>query len=110
MEQPIVERVRSFNRTVTEGIGVLDDHFLGRGRPLGESRILWEIGVDGTEVRALRSLALGRSLLTAPKYARCGSGSASIPGTSAASCDRSRGRGSSQSVPAAVTAVSDRRH
>jgi DNA-binding MarR family transcriptional regulator/GNAT superfamily N-acetyltransferase len=54
MEQPIVERVRSFNRTVTEGIGVLDDHFLGRGRPLGESRILWEIGNDGTEVRALR--------------------------------------------------------
>jgi DNA-binding MarR family transcriptional regulator/GNAT superfamily N-acetyltransferase len=54
MEQPVIKRVRSFNRTVTEGIGVLDDHFLGRGRPLGESRILWEIGNDGTEVRALR--------------------------------------------------------
>jgi len=54
MERPIIERVRSFNRTVTEGIGVLDDHFLGRNRPLGESRILWEIGADGTEVRALR--------------------------------------------------------
>jgi DNA-binding MarR family transcriptional regulator/GNAT superfamily N-acetyltransferase len=54
MNQPIIERVRSFNRTVTEGIGVLDDHFLGRGRPLGESRILWEIGNDGTEVRTLR--------------------------------------------------------
>src|SRR5262252_9546658 len=54
MGQAIIERVRSFNRTVTEGIGVLDDHFLGRGRPLGESRILWEIGPDGAEVRALR--------------------------------------------------------
>src|SRR4029077_11886356 len=50
-----IGHVRSFNRTVTEGIGVLDDRFLGRGRPLGESRILWEIGKDGTEVRALRS-------------------------------------------------------
>jgi DNA-binding MarR family transcriptional regulator/GNAT superfamily N-acetyltransferase len=55
MSQAIIERVRSFNRTVTEGIGVLDDHFLGRGRPLGESRILWEIGHDGTELRALRT-------------------------------------------------------
>ena len=55
MSQAIIERVRSFNRTVTEGIGVLDDHFLGRGRPLGESRILWEIGHDGTEVRTLRT-------------------------------------------------------
>jgi DNA-binding MarR family transcriptional regulator/N-acetylglutamate synthase-like GNAT family acetyltransferase len=54
MAQAIIDRVRSFNRTVTEGLGVLDDHFLGRGRPLGESRILWEIGLDGAEVRALR--------------------------------------------------------
>jgi DNA-binding MarR family transcriptional regulator/GNAT superfamily N-acetyltransferase len=49
-----VQQVRSFNRTVTEGVGALDDHFLGRPRPLGESRLLWEIGPDGTEVRALR--------------------------------------------------------
>ena len=48
-----IERVRRFNRTVTERVGALDDHFLGRGRPLGEARLLWEIG-DGAELRALR--------------------------------------------------------
>ena len=53
MNQQIVEQVRSFNRTVTEGIGVLDDRFLGRSRPLGDSRLLWEIGA-GADVRALR--------------------------------------------------------
>jgi DNA-binding MarR family transcriptional regulator/GNAT superfamily N-acetyltransferase len=39
---------------VTERIGALDDEYLGRGRPLGESRMLWEIGLDGAEVRQLR--------------------------------------------------------
>jgi GNAT superfamily N-acetyltransferase/DNA-binding MarR family transcriptional regulator len=50
----IVEQVRRFNRTVTEGIGVLDDRFLGRSRPIGESRLLWEIGRDGADVRTLQ--------------------------------------------------------
>jgi len=50
-----IERVRSFNRTVAEGIGLLDDRFLGRGRPVGESRLLWEIGADGAEIRGLRA-------------------------------------------------------
>jgi DNA-binding MarR family transcriptional regulator/GNAT superfamily N-acetyltransferase len=50
-----VAQVRSFNRTVAERIGALTDQFLGRGRPMGESRALWEIGVKGTEVRALRT-------------------------------------------------------
>jgi len=49
-----IQRIRSFNRTVTEGIGALDDRFLGRSRPLGESRVLWEIGPEGAEVRVLR--------------------------------------------------------
>jgi len=48
-----VARVRSFNRTVTERVGALQDSFLARGRPLGASRVLWEIG-DGTDARALR--------------------------------------------------------
>ncbi len=55
MEMPLVEQVRSFNRTMTERIGVLNDHFLGRNHPLGEARLLWEIGAQGAEVRELRS-------------------------------------------------------
>jgi DNA-binding MarR family transcriptional regulator/GNAT superfamily N-acetyltransferase len=54
MEAAATERVRSFNRTVTQRIGVLQDEYLSRGRPLGESRVLWEIGDDGTDLRALR--------------------------------------------------------
>src|SRR5438445_6548580 len=54
MEMPLVEQVRSFNRTMTERVGVLNDHFLGRDRPLGEARLLWEIGAEGAAVRELR--------------------------------------------------------
>jgi DNA-binding MarR family transcriptional regulator len=50
-----VTQVRRFNRAVTQRIGALDDDFLARGRPLGEARVLWEIGEEGCEVRALRS-------------------------------------------------------
>jgi DNA-binding MarR family transcriptional regulator/GNAT superfamily N-acetyltransferase len=49
-----VAQVRSFNRTVTERVGALQDSFLARGRPLGASRMLWEIG-DGADVRELRA-------------------------------------------------------
>jgi DNA-binding MarR family transcriptional regulator/GNAT superfamily N-acetyltransferase len=55
MDMPLVEQVRSFNRTMTERVGVLNDHFLGRNHPLGEARLLWEIGAQGAEVRELRS-------------------------------------------------------
>jgi DNA-binding MarR family transcriptional regulator/GNAT superfamily N-acetyltransferase len=48
-------QIRSFNRIVAESIGAIDDHFLGRGRPMGESRLLWEIGVEGADIRALRA-------------------------------------------------------
>jgi DNA-binding MarR family transcriptional regulator len=54
MHPAAIQSVRRFNRTITEGIGVLNDRFLGRARPLGEARMLWEIGPDGLEVRALR--------------------------------------------------------
>jgi DNA-binding MarR family transcriptional regulator/N-acetylglutamate synthase-like GNAT family acetyltransferase len=50
----LVAQVRSFNRTVTERVGALNDAYLGRGRALGEARVLWEIGRAGGEVRALR--------------------------------------------------------
>lgn len=50
-----IDEVRHFNRTVTERLGALSDNFLGLHRPLGESRVLWEIGRDGCEVRLLRA-------------------------------------------------------
>jgi len=55
MASQAIRRVRSFNRTVTERVGVLSDHFLDRPRPLAESRLLWEIGREGADVRALRA-------------------------------------------------------
>jgi DNA-binding MarR family transcriptional regulator/GNAT superfamily N-acetyltransferase len=55
MSDAMVDQVRRFNRIVTERVGALDDHFLGGERPLGEARLLWEIGPDGCEVRLLRA-------------------------------------------------------
>ena len=55
MDQPLVDQVRSFNRVVTRRIGVLNDQYLGRNRPLGQDRVLWEIGTEGCEIRALRA-------------------------------------------------------
>jgi DNA-binding MarR family transcriptional regulator/N-acetylglutamate synthase-like GNAT family acetyltransferase len=55
MDADQVRRVRSFNRTVSQRIGALKDHFLDRDRPLGEARLLYEIGRDGAEVRDLRA-------------------------------------------------------
>jgi DNA-binding MarR family transcriptional regulator/GNAT superfamily N-acetyltransferase len=49
-----VEVLRSFHRTVTARVGALETEYLGRGRPLGECRVLWEIEPEGTELRALR--------------------------------------------------------
>src|SRR5580693_10410527 len=51
----MVSQVRRFNRTVTRRIGALNDTFLARDRPLGQARLLWEIGPDGSDVRALRA-------------------------------------------------------
>jgi DNA-binding MarR family transcriptional regulator/N-acetylglutamate synthase-like GNAT family acetyltransferase len=57
MDASMVEAVRRFNRTVTQRVGALNDHYLGGARPLGEARLLWEIG-DGRDLRSLRA-ALG---------------------------------------------------
>ena len=51
----MIDQVRSFNRTVTQRAGALDDAFLARRRPLGQSRVLWEIGREGCDVRLLRA-------------------------------------------------------
>jgi DNA-binding MarR family transcriptional regulator len=50
-----VAKLRQFNRAITRHLGVLENDFLGRKRSLGESRILYEIGTAGTNVRDLRS-------------------------------------------------------
>src|SRR6266581_1469674 len=55
MSGAAVGQVRSFNRLITERVGALNDRYLARDRPLGEARLLWEIGVDGCDVRRLRS-------------------------------------------------------
>jgi len=55
MDARMVGQVRSFNRTVTQRIGALNDEFLSRDRPLGQARLLWEIGPDGCDIRLLRS-------------------------------------------------------
>ena len=49
------QRLRRFNRTVTRRIGVLTDDYLGHGRPLAESRLLFEVGRGGSDVRDLRA-------------------------------------------------------
>ncbi|MGH7512657.1 MAG: bifunctional helix-turn-helix transcriptional regulator/GNAT family N-acetyltransferase [Gemmatimonadales bacterium] len=54
MQADEISQVRRFNRLVTQRAGVLDDHFLGRDRPLGESRLLYEIGPGGADLRDLR--------------------------------------------------------
>lgn len=47
--------LRRFNRTWSQRVGALDESFLGTGRPLAVSRLLFEIGsADGASVLALR--------------------------------------------------------
>jgi DNA-binding MarR family transcriptional regulator/GNAT superfamily N-acetyltransferase len=55
MSDALIERVRSFNRTVTQTIGALQQGYLGRQRPLGESRLLFEIGETGATASDLRA-------------------------------------------------------
>jgi DNA-binding MarR family transcriptional regulator/GNAT superfamily N-acetyltransferase len=58
MPDAAIQQVRRFNRLVTRRVGALDDSYLSRGRPLGEARLIFEIGLAGADVRALRA-ALG---------------------------------------------------
>jgi DNA-binding MarR family transcriptional regulator/GNAT superfamily N-acetyltransferase len=49
-----IEFVRGFNRLVTRRLGALDDPYLGK-RPLGECRVLYEIGLEGATARDVRA-------------------------------------------------------
>ena len=55
MDPDSIRLVRSFNRAVTQAVGALDQSYLERGRPLGEARVLFEIGADGADARTLRA-------------------------------------------------------
>lgn len=55
MDPTDIARVRRFNRAVTTETGALDSSFLGRGRPLGEARVLCRIGAEGCDVATIRA-------------------------------------------------------
>jgi DNA-binding MarR family transcriptional regulator len=53
--QSAIDAVRRFNRVVTQRVGALNEDYLARTRPLGASRVLWEVGPGGIDVRAVRA-------------------------------------------------------
>lgn len=55
MASDSIQTVRSFYRALTLRVGVLGDCFLGRQRPIALSRLLFEIGRGGADVRELRT-------------------------------------------------------
>ena len=62
MSTDSIARVRRFQRAATTEIGLLDESFLGRGRPLGPARVLNAIGKgheDVSEIRAYLRLDSG---------------------------------------------------
>jgi DNA-binding MarR family transcriptional regulator/GNAT superfamily N-acetyltransferase len=50
----MLDQVRSFNRTVTQAIGALEENYLSGRLPLSEARVLWEVA-EGCDVRELRA-------------------------------------------------------
>ncbi len=50
-----IGEVRRFNRVVTQRVGALNDAYMARDRPLGQARVLWEIGLLGCDLRELRA-------------------------------------------------------
>jgi DNA-binding MarR family transcriptional regulator/GNAT superfamily N-acetyltransferase len=65
MNDDAIALVRRFNRLVTQRAGALDADYLGRPRPLAASRLLFEIGPETVELRALRErLGLDAGYLT----------------------------------------------
>ena len=55
MDEAEIKAVRRFNRIVTERIGALDEAYLAHDRSLGASRLLWEVGSEGSDARELRA-------------------------------------------------------
>jgi DNA-binding MarR family transcriptional regulator/GNAT superfamily N-acetyltransferase len=75
MDHLQIAQVRRFHRLVTKRAGAIEDHFLGRDRPLGESRVLYEIGTSGADIRELRErLELDSGYLSRLVQSLAGSG------------------------------------
>ena len=55
MSNDTIAAARRFYRTLTLRVGMLTDSFLGRGRPLAQARLLFEIGESGADIRELRA-------------------------------------------------------
>jgi DNA-binding MarR family transcriptional regulator/GNAT superfamily N-acetyltransferase len=55
MDDRQIQQVRRFNRLIIRRVGALDHDYLKRGRPLGEARLIYEVGTAGAEVGALRA-------------------------------------------------------
>src|SRR5581483_3090095 len=55
MNRTAIATVRRFNRVAGERIGALRSDFLGLRRPIGEARLLWEVGERGADIRDLRA-------------------------------------------------------
>lgn len=54
MDKNHIAQIRSFNRSVTRRVGVLEESYHSRGRPLSEARLLFEIGSTGAALGDLR--------------------------------------------------------
>jgi len=54
MDRDQIDRIRRFNRVVTQRTGALSESYLGQGRPLGQARLLFEIAADGSDIASLR--------------------------------------------------------
>ena len=93
MDDEQIAQVRRFNRTVTQRVGALDDRVprAATGRS-AQARVLWEIGPDGAELRALRARLGLDSGLPEPR-----------------SCRRSKPTGWSPSSPSEPTGACGRR-
>ncbi|MDS9470142.1 helix-turn-helix domain-containing GNAT family N-acetyltransferase [Paracoccus sp. MBLB3053] len=60
-----ISRIRRFHRAVTSEVGLLDNSFLGRGRPLGPARVLNAVGGGMAEVAEIRAyLGLDSGLMS----------------------------------------------
>lgn len=55
MNNQAIAQIRRFNRLVTARAGALDSSYLGRKRPLGQARLLFEIGSGENDASRLRS-------------------------------------------------------